>query len=110
MKEIEQFDEWQEHQYEPGYWVGKKSPLLRRRPNKLGYLIVIWGALYLLFGIILNIQILSESLPFAQFMDVIRVLLYVVGFILIPVAFIAAGIAWATPPRKKKRRSHRKRG
>jgi uncharacterized membrane protein YdbT with pleckstrin-like domain len=105
MNGIEQLTEWEEHQYEPGYWLGKKHPLLRKRPNKLGYLVAVWGFLGLLLMIVVTVDTIRELVPFDQFTDMVLALVYIVIGILPPILFIAAGIAWATPPRKK--RGHR---
>ncbi len=38
-------EEWQRHQYDPGYWVGGKIPpdVLGRRPNRLGWVYILVG-------------------------------------------------------------------
>ena len=44
---IDRFIEWQEHQYDPGYWTRGRIPpfLLGKRPNKMGYTILVLGFL-----------------------------------------------------------------
>lgn len=45
--------EWQDHRYDPGYFVGGKiDPLLKaRRPNKYGYLLIFSGLCSLVFAL-----------------------------------------------------------
>ena len=47
---IQEFTEWQEKQYLPGYWVGGRIPpfLMGKRPNPYGYVLIATGFLSLL--------------------------------------------------------------
>ena len=51
---IDRFIEWQENQYNPGYWTGGKIPpyLLGKRPNKMGYSYLVLGLLLLISSIV----------------------------------------------------------
>ena len=51
---IDRFIEWQEHQYDPGYWTGGRIPpyLLGKRPNKMGYTWLVLGFLWLVISIV----------------------------------------------------------
>jgi hypothetical protein len=42
---LQEWRDWQDHQYLPGYWVGGKIPqfLLGKRPNSFGYLLIAGG-------------------------------------------------------------------
>ena len=57
---IAELEEWQEHQYNPGYWVNRLPPgfpLKRERRLSLGYLFLF--VFYLVFVIFVLIVILS---------------------------------------------------
>ena len=49
---LKKLEEWQEHQYSPGYYVGKAHPLLaaNRNPKLLGLALII-AAIFLLLGV-----------------------------------------------------------
>jgi len=51
---IDRFIEWQEHQYDPGYWTRGRIPpyLLGKRPNKMGYTWLVLGFLWLIISIV----------------------------------------------------------
>ena len=51
---IDRFIEWQEHQYDPGYWTGGRIPpfLLGKRPNKMGYTYLVLGFLLLISSVV----------------------------------------------------------
>jgi len=62
---IDRFIEWQEHQYDPGYWTGGRIPpfLLGKRPNKMGYTILVLGFLYLIISIVTGEVIMCLLAP-----------------------------------------------
>lgn len=53
---LKKLEEWQEHQYSPGYYVGKTHPLLaaNRNPKLLGLSLIV-AAVFLLLGVMLYI-------------------------------------------------------
>ncbi len=42
---LDRLEEWQRHQYDPGYWAGGKIPpyQLGRRPNPIGWVYILTG-------------------------------------------------------------------
>ena len=48
---IRRLMEWQDHRYDPGYFLGGRIHpiLLAPRPNKFGYLLIISGSVYSCF-------------------------------------------------------------
>jgi hypothetical protein len=59
--------EWQDHQYDPGYWTfGRTMPLWRStgargRPNPFGYVLLLSGAAMLAFALALLIHALLAT-------------------------------------------------
>jgi hypothetical protein len=51
---IEEIKEWQEHQYEPGYFTGRKIPPFLKYPGKP----MIIGLLYIMGGISFGFMLL----------------------------------------------------
>src|SRR4051794_2806321 len=54
---IQEFREWQDHQYDPGYNVGGRIPpmYLGKRPNKYGYVLLLLGSLPLALVAVITI-------------------------------------------------------
>lgn len=49
---LDDLKEWQEHQYNPAYWTGDKTPpFIKYGGKKLGVVYLIMGVLILAFGV-----------------------------------------------------------
>lgn len=50
---LERWQEWQRHQYDPGYYVGKLHPLFtnNRRPRLFGWFLVISASIFFVAAI-----------------------------------------------------------
>ena len=86
---IDNFIEWQDNQFNPGYWTGGRMPpfLLGKRPNRMGYSYLVMGILMLLISVSL---LIAQSFFWAAIMFFIAC---------VP---IASGIALLRSPKKVK--------
>lgn len=55
---LEKLDEWQEHQYSPGYYAGKAHPLIaaNRNPKLLGWSLIV-AAIFLFLAVLFCMRI-----------------------------------------------------
>ena len=82
---LKKLEEWQEHQYSPGYYVGKAHPLLaaNRNPKLLGLALIIAGT-SLLLGVVFYILTGHGADN--------RLLLG--GLVILSILFVRAGLRW----------------
>lgn len=82
---LEQLEEWQEHQYSPGYYAGKMHPLIaaNRNPKLLGWSLIV-AAIFLLLGVLFSVLVGYGSDR--------RLLLF--GLVTLSVILVQAGRRW----------------
>ncbi len=83
---IQEFAEWQDHQYDPGYWTGGRIPpyLLGKRPNKMGYVLIaiaLFTLMVAIFVTLTNIQ--NGSLSFESDATIIGSLVLMYGLVVL---------------------------
>lgn len=80
-----QLEEWQEHQYSPGYYAGKKHPLLaaNRNPKLLGWALIVAAILLMLGVLFYAFTGHGSSNP-----------LLLIVFVALSVLLLRAGLSW----------------
>ncbi len=100
---IQSFTEWQDHQYDPGYWTGGRIPpyLLGKRPNKMGYILIVEAVVILLMTVCMTLSSIQNSnLRSETDAAVIGTLVLMYGLFVLT---LAAGISFLRKPEPQKR-------
>ena len=77
-KTITEHNAWQEHQYDPGHWLGGNIPPYLLRPNKkLGIVLLVVGLIQLIF---LVISFPTSDISQISILPFIAVLMILAGY------------------------------
>lgn len=84
---IEEMKEWQEHKYDPGYFMGGKTPIFLtgpRKPNIIGISYIISGIVLIIFTMYIIITYYSDN-------DIASIILFFILCTGIGIIYILAG-------------------